>query len=298
MIVLNQFMAAMVLDFNQTTMKRYTDIPECWEEFTPRQFKYLLKSVFKMMANDKISPIDVLRDLADFMLGRKKFILPWQQERYLALVSTIADHLEWIFSIDDGNEVTMNYTSTQNPLPAIDGLIGPQSHGADLRFGEYRAAVDFFNRFTQEHDSESLDCLVGILYRNPQKGKVDATFDGQYREPFNPHLIGTYCEHAKHLDEHLKWGIYLWFSAFCKYLIEGGIFIIEGNEVSFGGIFHRSDPDPDVKVENSIGMMSVLFTLADSHTFGTAMETDDAELFKVLLKLLHDKQAIDNLQKQ
>lgn len=276
-------------------MKRYSYIPECWEEFTQKQFKYLLSSVFRMMVEKNITPRDLLCDLADFMLGRKQFVLPWQRERYLALVSTVADRLNWIFSYDDANQVTLNYSSTQNPLPAIDGLIGPQSHGADLRFGEYRAAVDFFNRYTQEQDPQLLDCLVGILYRKPGKSKMNSSFDGNFREPFNPHLIGKYAEQARHISEPLKWGVYLWFSAFCKYLIEGNPFIIEGNEIGFGCIFHRDDPDPDARIENSIGMMSVLFTLADSHTFGNAKQTDEAELFKVLLKLVHDKQAIDNL---
>lgn len=278
-------------------MKRYAYIPQCWEEFTQKQFKYLLKSNFRMMVEKNISPRDLLCDLANFMLGRKQFALPWQKQRYLDLVATVADHLEWIFTYDDANEVMLEYNSTQNLLPAIDGLIGPQSHGADLRFGEYRSAVDFFNRYTQDHDPEMLDCLVGILYRQPGKLKMNAAFDGNFREPFNPHLIGKYAKQVKHLSEPYKWGVYLWFGAFCKYLIEGNPFIIEGNEVNFGCIFRRDDPDPDARTENTIGMLSVLFTLADSHTFGNASQTDDANLFKVLLKLVHDKQSIDNMLK-
>lgn len=250
-----------------------------------------------MMTDRAINPADLLNDLADFMLGRKQFALPWQRQRYLDLVATVAERLEWIFTFDDANVVMLDFNTTQNLLPAIDGLIGPQSHGADLRFGEYRTAVDFFNRYTQEQDPEMLDSLVGILYRQPNKTKLDAHFDGNFREPFNPHLIDRYAQNVRHLPEPYKWGAYLWFGSFCKYLIEGNPFIIEGNEVNFGCIFRRDDPDPDARVENAIGMLSVLFTLADSHTFGNAEQTDGANLFKVLLKLVHDKQSIDNLIK-
>jgi hypothetical protein len=278
-------------------MKRYTDIPECWDEVTPRQFKYLLKSVFRMMTDQSITSEDVLNDLADFMLGRKHSVLPWQNERYMLLVHEIADRLEWMFGTDDENQVFLDFSTTKNLLPAIEGLRGPQSHGSDLRFGEYRTAVDFFNRYTEGHRLEDLDCLVGILYRSSNPDEASSGFDGQYREPFNKFKLEKYASRAKYIPETIKWGVYLWFGYFCRYIIEGGEFIIEGNTVSFASIFERSDSDPDDKKENSIGMTSVLFSLADTGTFGNASQTDETELFRVLLKLLHDKQTIDELKK-
>ena len=99
------------------------------------------------------------------------------------------------------------------------------------------------------------------------------------------------------MSEHLKYGVYLWFGGFCRFVLDGGVFVIEGNELCFSGIFERSEPDPDAMNENSIGMLSVLFTLADSGTFGNESQTDQTELFKILLKLLHDKETTDRLRK-
>lgn len=278
-------------------MKRFVNVPECWEEMSPKQFKYLLKVFFRMMINPKIKPTDVLNDYADFLMGRKRFVLPWQQEKYLALISQISEHLIWLFEYDEEGKVCLAFNSTQNLIPSIEGLQGPQSHGGDLLFGEYRLAVDLFNRYTQEHDISDLNALVGVLYRKPVKETDDPEFNGQYREPFNKYLVEKYYNRAQHLPDYLKWGVYLWFGALCRYIVQGGEFVIEGNTVCFDSIFQRENEDPDERQVNSIGMTSVLFSLADAGTFGNAEQTDETELFKVLLKLLHDKQIIDEMNR-
>lgn len=278
-------------------MFRYKEIPECWEEMTARQFKYLLKLLGKMFGRPDVLPREVLCDFADYMLGRRKFLLPAQQERYLCLVFSVADRLEWIFEPDDEGKLVINFCTTENLLPTIEDLVGPQSHGSDLTFGEYRKAVEFYNRYTQDQDPAALNALVGVLYRKPIQKKKDFALNGSNRQAYNRHLIDRYAETASRIPDHLKYGVYLWFGHFCKFIVDGGVFVIEGNEVCFSGIFERSEPDPDAMQENSIGMLSVLFTLADSGTFGNESETDRTELFKVLLKLLHDKETTDRMKK-
>lgn len=279
-------------------MFRYKEIPECWEELTPRQFKYFLKSLSRMFLSPDIQPREVLCDFADFMLGRRKFWNPARQEQYLCLAFSIADKLDWMFELDDDGKSSVNFCTTQNLLPFIDGLVGPQSHGSDLIFGEYRKAVEFYNRFTLTQDPEALNALVGILYREPNRKKRDFALHGSNRQPYNKHLIEKYISNVSGIADPIKYGVYLWFGYFCRFIVDGGIFVIEGNEVCFSGIFERSEPDPDAQHENSIGMLSVLFTLADSGTFGNESETDRTELFKVLLKLLHDKETTDRMLKK
>lgn len=277
-------------------MAKRIEIPEMWEEFTPKQFKYLLRVVFRMMNDRSITTGDLLCDFADYLLGRWKFIHPARQENYLALVGNVAEKLTWIFR-QENNSIIFNFETTQNLLPKLGKLIGPLSHGSDLRFGEYRTAVEYYNRYTQTHRPEYLDALVGILYRKPNRQKKSFQFNGQYRQPFNCYLINRYAGQVKDIPEYLKWGVYLWFGYFCRYLFEG-TFLIEGNEVSFASIFERTNENPDEKKANSLGMTAVLFSLADNSTFGTANETDETELFKVLLKLLYDKNMLDELKKK
>ncbi|MPN65175.1 hypothetical protein SDC9_212954 [bioreactor metagenome] len=72
---------------------------------------------------------------------------------------------------------------------------------------------------------------------------------------------------------------------------------MDGNTVSFESLFERSAIDEDTKPVTNIGLMSIVFTLADTGTFGNADKTDDTMLFPILLKLLHDKNAVDRLKK-
>lgn len=276
-------------------MKKNRTIPECWEELTPKQFEYLLKKIFVMMANEEISREDVLLDFADYLCGRKKFIVSVHAVEYLLLLKEAASVLGWIF-VTENTELVFDFCTVQNLLPRIGNLTGPQTAGYDLRFGEYRKACWMYNDYTTNHDMESLDGLVGILYRKSEKGVHKSTFKGDFREPFNEYHIEKYARRVHRIPEHLKWGVYLWFSYFCKYLMTGE-FLIEGNEVSFAPLF-SGNADPDGKKDESLGMTSVLFTLAESRTFGDVDATDNAMLFKVMLKLLADHQTAQNLKKQ
>lgn len=256
------------------------------------------------MADDEITKEDVLLDFADYLCVRKRILSTAQKCDYMMLVNSVAELLEWIFiettpNPSDGGEqeVIVNFDTTNNLLPTIGKLIGPQHAGYDLRFGEYRNACWMYNLYTTEHDVQALNALVGMLYRFPtSKREVKKnTFNGDYREPFNPHQIEKYAKRVRHIPEHVKWGVYLWFGYFCKYLMTGD-FYIEGEDVSFVQIFVKKE-DNSEKKDESLGMTSVLFTLAESRTFGNVDETDNARLFKVMLKLLNDDMTAKNLSK-
>lgn len=275
-------------------MRKTIEIPEYWDELNPRQFKYLLKQVFVMMSNhQQINAKDLLRSFADYLCGSPVYIKPKRKEAYLLLLNTLSDKLSWIFRIED-NEVVFNIETTTNLLPSIGNLLGPVSHGSDLRFGEYRSACEFYNRYTLNHDKASLDALVGILYRKPNKDISKQSFEGDYREPYNKHHLEIYAKRVSNIPEYVKWGVYQWFGYFCKYLMSED-FIIEGKTVCFAPLF-SSQVDPDLKQNDSLGMISVLFSLAESRTFGNIKETDNAFLFEIMLKMLNDKQQIDKLK--
>ena len=63
--------------------------------------------------------------------------------------------------------------------------------------------------------------------------------------------------------------------------------MIEGREVCFAPVFGQGG-SPDEKQADNLGMLSILFTMADTGTFGNVAETDEAPLLDVMLKLLND----------
>lgn len=270
------------------------EVPDAWEELSQRQFQYFLKQFCNKLLAGKCSKTDLLIDFADFCIGRPKSFTKPIALHYKLVTAEIATIIgQWIFVEEDG-EVVINYNTTENLIPEIGKLRGPMSHGADLRFGEFRAAVEHFNSYTTSHDEIELNYLVGILYRRQSKDIRKKDFDGNFRIKFNQHHTHLYARAAAEIPYHLRYGIYLWFAFFCKYLISG-VFIIEGREISFADIFKSGEEDDAPKYD--IGMKSILFTMADTGTFGNARDTDNELLFDILQKLIHDQNAIEALKK-
>ncbi len=276
-------------------MSKILEIPEMWEELAPDQFAYLLRLVFEAKP-DEVTIHDLLLKFADYLLGEKQFIAPDKRTQYYKLVNDVAGTMDWIFARDEDDNFLLNFETTYNLLPELAGYLGPQSHGSDLTFGEYKAAVDMMNRYSQEKDLFFLDALCGILYRKPALKKLNP--EGiTMRENFSKHKIDRYARNFEKVPEYLKWGVYLWFAYFNRYLIEGGPFIIDGNTLSFESLFERDDTTDGAEKDQVIGLMSIVFTLADSGTFGNVSQTEEALLFPVLMKLLHDKQMFEKLKR-
>jgi hypothetical protein len=276
-------------------MKKAVEIPECYSELTTRQYKYLLRKFWRIMYDDSIDTLDIQRDMADYLLGRRKFINPYKREQYLLLVNEVASTLSWMFEERD-NQLQLAFDTTYNLIPKFGKYLGPQSHGVDLRFGEFRTASDIMMQYKDDDDTDILDALVGVLYRKPNKGINKPSFDGNFREPFNKHHIERYARRVNHLPDVYKYGIYLWFANFCQFLISGE-FNIEGRDISFAPIFGSgTKSDSDTKqTEDKLGMLSILFTLADAGTFGNVEQTDNAPLLDVMCKLLNDYNTAKNM---
>lgn len=270
-------------------MTRYVFFPEWWDELTPKQFYYFMKRFCDHVAVGEWSVTDFKIDYADFLLGRKKFIRRSKREQCCDLVNRLADSLSWMFTDSDG-QVELNFDTTTNPLPALGGLVGPLSHGADLVFGEYRKCVALFEEFNNSGGDEIyLDMLVGTLYRK------HGNSNEHRRKPFSEYDIEEYGKAGSKIDYYTKYGVYLWFMNFNRHLVTGE-FVIEGKTISFAPIFAKSGGGKSSGQD--IGFNSILFTMADAGTFGNADKVDQTLLFKILLKLLHDKNQIDNLNQK
>lgn len=280
-------------------MKRSIEIPESYDELTPRQFRYLLRLFWRMMADERITTTDVQRQFANRLLGNKFYIDPYRRMQYFIWVNTIAETLQWLFT-SATTDISLRVNTTANLLPRLGRFIGPQSHGSDLRFGEFRTACDIMNQYTADQDIDTLNALVGVLYRKRVGKTTSAHFDGNYRIPFNKHHIERNARRVAHLPEKYKYGVYLWFANFCEFLVNGQ-FIIEGRELCFAPVFgtnEKHDPDSRQPEGDKLGMLSILFTLADAGTFGNVEQTDNALLLDVMCKLLNDYNQAQNIKKK
>jgi hypothetical protein len=268
-------------------MSRYIEFPEWWDELTPKQFHYFMKRFSGKALSGEWGIDDLKLDFADYLLGRKKYFRQSKREAYHALVFQLAGSLSWMYD-ESKNPVELNFDTTINLFPSLGKLVGPASHGSDLRFGEYRKCVALYEEFNQsEGDEMFLDMLSGSLYRHP--GKTPE----QRREPFSEFKIEEYGRNGSRFDYATKYAVYVWFMNFNRHLVSGE-FVIDGKTITFAPIFGK--PGGEKSSGQDIGFSSILFTMADAGTFGKADEVDQTPLFQIMLKLLHDKMQVDTLK--
>ena len=261
-----------------------TGFPNSWESLEKRELVYLLKLWLILDKKKDLSMQDVKRSFVSQ-------IFTWRGIRkektidYMLLVDEVSKTLDWAFSYDKvKKEAVINYDCIEFLFPKFGSLKGPQNYGGDLSFGEFRFLLMLFNEIGKGNDVENnIRRIAGTLYRQLDKSK-------RRRILFNADM--NYIGNSKRMPEYIIYYAYLWFSAFCRYLMDGS-FIIDGNEVNFACIFSGGESSSD----NYIGMNSILFSVAESHVFGTVKDVDDAQLFRILLKLVDDKNKADELKK-
>lgn len=270
--------------------KKEIIFPDCWEELTTSEWQYLLKLRAKLERDSHIKLMDVKREWVHFVLKGRGWRDGFRAVEPLIVIDNAARSLGWMWRTHENGIIELTFDSTEQLLPKWRRYRGPKSHGADLTFGEFRHALTYCNAYTQEHQPEMLTALCGVLYRNAGNSKL-----GQYREPFNENMLNFYCNRIYRMPDYLKWGVYAWFSSFCHFLTEG-TFVIDGHEVCFAPVFSRSSNANTT--DQSLGLNSILFSMAESGVFGTVKETDNAPLLRVLMKLLDDHNKAEALRKE
>ena len=263
---------------------KHIEFPDCWEEVTPHEWVYLLKLRSKLIRLQGVTIDDVKRMWCAFVVKRRG-IRSLNRKDAMVLIYRLAQTLDWQWVVEN-DSISLNYDSTVNLLPEWYGLIGPASHGADLTFGEFRYAVIMMNEYTTTQDIMYLNSLCAVLYRK--------TDESGKRVRFSQDAIQSSLPDIEKIPEYVRWGIYAWFASFCKFLFTG-TFILDGCEICFAPVFGSSGND--YTPEQSLGMNSILFSVAESGVFGTIEDVDNTQLMRVLLKLLDDKQKADSLLK-
>lgn len=265
------------------------DFPDCWEEVDGKEWVHLLWLRQQLAERKNLTLDDIRQAWCAFVLQNRG--LKNNHPGFWLLVRELAGTLEWMWRTEkngDTTVVSLTFDSTVNLLPCAAGLTGPASHGADLTFGEFRAATAALSLYDRSHEGTDLLALCAILYRPAKKQK------GLFRrEPFDAERLPVLMARARILQPYLQWGIYAWFASFCRYLYTG-TFLIDGQEVCFAPIFDRTKRTADPPSEG-LGLNSILYSVASSGVFGTATDTDNTLLLRVMMKLLDDKHQADRL---
>lgn len=271
--------------------EKIISFPQTFDELTPDDFRINLQ--LRQHIIDRQLPatsFDIRAKAAAEMLSARGIRQRTGNAQYLSLVAELADSLTWLWTdTDDGLE--LRYHCTANLLPTWRKLRGPQSHGADLSFGEYRTAIGIILQYAEHPDTSLLQTLAGLLYR-PAGGRSQRQ-PSAVRRPYDADTPGRWQSRGATMPQWFLWGVYLWFCHFCDYLTTG-VFIINHEEVSFAPIFQQSGSSR----KNSTPVLeAIALTMAESGIFGTIDDVDHANLLRVMMKLLNDNDTLQQLQR-
>lgn len=266
----------------------------CLEELSPKAYLKLLKLVL-LEKNGLISFNDFILQLTMQLLDIRKtvrYILmsAEKREQIHANILSLSRELDSFFILEnqDGKEVKVFRLDTnKNLLPVFGGLYGPADALTDLSFFEYKTAYNCFAEFGTTKDAEKLNQLIAILYRPTRKfhfiRKHMAGYNGQKRirlsPKSNPFHFELQVKIVSRWPEHVKLGIYLWFSGCMEYL-KSGCPLIDGNEMNLAVLYSGGSEGPA-----GIGLSGILFTLSESKVFGNLEETSNSNLYDVLARL-------------
>lgn len=284
--------------------QRYIEVPSTWDELTEADWRDVLK-LRQLVATTghQLTVMDVRIETAHRLLRNHGLKPQPGNTQWLLLVNQVADTLDWLWQ-DLERGLSLCYRSTEQLLPMVkvgqQQLLGPQSHGADLLFGEFRMAYAIMRNYEQRPSGRDLNVLAGLLYRPAASEELQR--ERQLRRwPYEWDSMEQRERRGQQMRRWETWGIYAWFAYFCEYLTQGR-FIIDGEEVTFAPLFNA---DPAENQNNASGkdgkhgssLQRICLTLAESHVFGTMKEVDQTPLLTVMMKLLQDYEQLERLKK-
>lgn len=275
--------------------------PEFWDELKEKDWKDMLLLRQQLIDKPKegLSVFDVRCEAVRCLLLNRGIRARMSDDKYFLLVRKAANKLYWLWKEADG-KLELTYRTTVNLLPRWDRLIGPVSHGGDLVFGEFKDAITlckaYDNAMRENPDGNNemiLRQLAGLLYRL-RDGKVKKHVR---RVAYDADGAEAQLARGNRLPSWFVWGVYAWFSFFCEYLATG-IFIIDGEEVCFAKVFGSDKKANASNESNNIGLNSIALTLSESQVFGDFDDVMHTPLMRVMLKLLHDRNQAEHIEKE
>jgi hypothetical protein len=292
--------------------------PSTWSELSNPQFEFIIKN-WQNVVNGIFDQNEFLLRVLYFFLGIKRTRLhSWkdknlsqqQLEDKYANIWQLTETLNWLFRTEttpDGSFVLLDYTEIENRFPVLHShgidFHGPATAMLDITFGEYRHAWDKFEAYGISKSPADLDAFVATLYRplhnNIEQLKLSPDFDGNHRQPFNPNLTQHYAALLADVPSWKKSAIWLWFFNADKYIKSGDVQI--GNKIiCFETLFttkkYTDDDENESLDENDLGLIGLLFMIAESKLFGSPAHVDRTNYIDILTALLYWKKQSDNLK--
>lgn len=201
----------------------------------------------------------------------------------------------------DGKTVkVIQLTFVDNKIPNFthNGITyyGPDAALLNISFDEFLASISSYNAYQQNQDVKDLNELVAALYR-PKKEDTPqnllTNYDGDIRQEFYATNVGIRAQKLEDLKPSIKLGVKLFFEACINYITTATNVNVQGNTVDLTVLFKGKTTK-----QKSIGMLNVLFTLAETNVFGDKEKTGKERYWTILLKLYQNHLDVEHQKQQ
>lgn len=262
--------------------KRYIEFPTALEEFTPKQFLKWVSLILRFESGD-INHHDLKTELATYLIKRKIHKKDLK-EPFASQIFRLTEHLHFLFEEKEKEDKIELYpaTSIKNLLPRIKCYYGPADALRDITFLEYIHAYQYYREFIIDQDVSKLNDLAAVLYRRKR-----FFFFGKRME-YNAEKMERRSRRFAKMPREIRFAVFYFFKSCDTYMREAKIFI-GGNEIDFGILFTSSNDDGDAGEDDGLGMLGVLYKLAETGVFGNIKDTSNQNFWDVLLKLYQNR---------
>jgi len=215
----------------------------------------------------------------------------------------LSTHIDHYFEENESGQTVIKQYYIHNPVPSMAlwrRYHGPADQFLNMKFGEYLDALRLFHEFPTTGDTKTLYLIAAILYR-PAKlfhgiRRHFNNYDGDIRVPYNSNHIDARAETFKVFPMGFIYGTYLLFASFQKFIATAKI-PWGGREIDLSILFDSSGDETEEDVPG-IGMDSLMFSIAESGTFGSAEAVKNTSLWEILVRLYDlRKKSLDDEKK-
>jgi len=268
-------------------LKKYfpADLSEC------DQKQYIDISQLLFLYQNGDLNLDQLKVQSLYLLLNMKRVKTKHTEEKFANIAQLSDLLESFFESDDTGARIIKTYYIHNPIQRLSNGIrswsGPSEGFKNVSFGEYVDAINHFGDFVTTGDFQYLRLLMATFYR-PTKSflairKKLHSYDGEERIYYNPNAVERIADQLKYFPIGVFYGFFLLFSSFQKYLSTAKIYV-EGKEIDLSVLFSSNSTLKESALP-SLGMRSILNTMAESQIFGPMQEVRKTNLYEIMLRM-------------
>jgi len=262
-------------------LKRTIEFPSEVSELNSEQFVYFAGLVTKF--NNKKIDFDTFKYLLVRNLLNLADNLNFNSHYNAVLITELMDSFFTITEKDGVKNIIIDLHFVDNKILSFKKgktlYIGPKDALQNITFAEYIDAYGYFLEYSKSKNIKALDKLIATLWRKHIFDSPD--FSEDTREPYNKKLVGKHAWDLKHLSFDKKYAAYLFFSA-CQQYITSAKIEIEGVEIDLSIIFKSDSNEPS---KSNIGLVGVLFKMAESSVFGDIEKTGKQNLWDVLIRM-------------